>query len=136
MKNIKKIMMGAFALFLIVFVSACSNQQNYDITPAQVQEKIEAKETFLVVAVQSTCSACKAFEPTVEEFRTKDTKYKTYDVVLDKLDDNDARNEFITKYHISGTPTTLFFKDGQLKTMTEGVVAIDKLEELTNQNLK
>lgn len=136
MKRMKKILLSALALFIVITISACSGAGGKDISPSQLNEKISAKETFVLVASQSTCGACKAYEPTVEEFIQKDKDIKLYDVVIDKVSDAQEKNDFLTKYNITGTPTTLFFKDGELKTMVEGVISLDKLESLSNQYVK
>lgn len=136
MKRMKKILMSALALFVVITISACSGASGKDISPSQLNDKIAAKDTFIVVASQSTCGACKAYEPTVDEFMQKDKDTKLYDVVIDKISDDQEKNDFLTKYNITGTPTTLFFKNGELKTMVEGVISLDKLESLANQYTK
>lgn len=133
MKKLSKIL-GVFLLALVIV--ACSGGDAKSITPAQANEKIEAKNSFMLIVESSACSACIAFKPTVEQFEKDNPDFEIYTMTIDKLDDAQAKTDFLHKYSITATPTSLFFKNGELKTVIEGVIDEAKLTDTYNKNVK
>lgn len=126
MKKLTKIL-GVFLLALVLV--ACSGRASNDLDTEQANNKIAQKDSFMLIVESSTCGACIAFKPTVEKFEQDNPNYEIYTITIDKLKDEQARSEFLHKYAVSATPTSLFFKDGELKTSIEGVIDEAKLTD-------
>jgi len=56
-------------------------------------------------------------------------------VEISELSDED-RSAFVSKYSLNATPTTMFFKDGELVEMIAGGMSIEELESMYNRFLK
>ena len=132
-----KKLVSILSLFVLcIGLVACSSSSEVTkATPADVNTKIENKESFIVVVSSDTCSACQAYRPVIKEFINKVDDASLIEVVIDNLEGQE-KNDFIIKYSITGTPTTLFFKDGELKTMVGHVISEPELEEMFNTYLK
>lgn len=127
----KKILIILCALFLV----GCSNPKYTEISVTQFQEKLDAKESFILVIGSDTCSACKSHEPTMQKVM-KDTNLEIFYINLHVLSDEDY-SKIYSSYVVTSTPTTLFFKDGvETSTYDRIVGAVDydevikKLEKL------
>lgn len=127
----KKILIILCALFL----AGCSNPKYTEISVTQFQEKLDAKESFILVIGSDTCSACKSYEPTMQKVM-KDTNLEIFYINLHVLSDEDY-SKIYSSYVVTSTPTTLFFKDGvETSTYDRIVGAVDydevikKLEKL------
>lgn len=127
----KKILIILCALFLV----GCSNPKYTEISVTQFQEKLDAKESFILVIGSDTCSACKSYEPTMQKVM-KDTNLDIFYINLHVLSDEDY-SKIYSSYVVTSTPTTLFFKDGvETSTYDRIVGAVDydevikKLEKL------
>ncbi|MGL4382757.1 MAG: thioredoxin family protein, partial [Bacilli bacterium] len=120
MKRITKIMTLAFVLFSLI---ACSSKPNdKDIT-----KKIDNKDSFILVAASTTCSACKQYEPILKDFSKQYPDIDVQIVHIDKLKDS---KEFQTKYNIEATPTTIYYKDGERKSTKVGLMSKAEIIEL------
>ncbi|HEY9843377.1 MAG: thioredoxin [Candidatus Sericytochromatia bacterium] len=74
------------------------------------------------------CGPCRMIEPMVEEVaREFDGRLK---VVKINTDDHQM---VATNYYVSGMPTLLLFKDGEVADQLAGTVPKRRLEELVNQ---
>ncbi len=127
----KKILIILCSLFLFGF----SNPKYTEISVTQFQEKLDAKESFILVIGSDTCSACKSYEPTMQKVM-KDTNLEIFYINLHVLSDEDY-SKIYSSYVVTSTPTTLFFKDGvETSTYDRIVGAVDydevikKLEKL------
>lgn len=80
----------------------------------QVVEKIENKESFVLLVSQTECSHCLTYKPKLENV-ANDEKLYIYYIDVDLLSD-DERNELKEYFTFSGTPTTIFFINGEEKT--------------------
>ena len=127
----KKILIILCALFLV----GCSNPKYTEISVTQFQEKLDAKESFILVIGSDTCSACKSYEPTMQKVM-KDINLEIFYINFHVLSDEDY-SKIYSSYVVISTPTTLFFKDGvETSTYDRIVGAVDydevikKLEKL------
>lgn len=133
----KKILSILSVFILALTLVGCNSSKDIkEVQPAEIQKKIDNKESFIAIVTQTTCTYCKEYTPIVADFVKKETKVDVVDVVNDKIDDEQARIDFMQKYAITGTPTTLFFKNGELKSMVTEVLTLEKLDELYNQYVK
>lgn len=103
----------------------------------EIIEKIDNKEDFVLIVSQTTCSHCESYKPKVKEVANK-YKLEIYyiDVDLlseDKYNDLNSRLSFKT----SGTPLTIFFKNGgetTVATRIKGDASKEKIEKKLKSN--
>lgn len=125
-------------IMISLFVSGCSKKEettnndnnNNNVTEEssnlkeiyfeELQEKINNKESFILVVAQTTCSHCAEYRPIISSV-LDEYNIVAYEIESDKLTTaqkglmNDIAN-------ISGTPTTIFIEDGIEKTTTNRIV--------------
>lgn len=130
----KKIFKSIAVLVFFITLSGCSSSSdsiNY-IQPTEVFQKIENKESFVLVIGKESCSACQSYKDTVVEFQKEHPDTLVY-VDLEKVKDADGKsaeelsNDLYNKLRYSATPTTYVFKDGEIKTYVEGTQTISDL---------
>lgn len=95
----------------------------------ELQEKVNNKETFILLFSQTDCVHCAAFKPIFKEVLTKHD-LTAYEIQLDTLTD-DEKNQLYTIANVSGTPTTVFIENGAEKstsTRLQGEATADKIE--------
>lgn len=94
-----------------------------EFTDETAREAIASGKPVVVDFWATWCGPCIKLGPVVEELAEK------YDgkVTVGKLniDDND---EVVTEYRVRNIPTVLFFKDGEMKERSVGLVKIEDLE--------
>lgn len=94
-----------------------------EFTDETARETIASGKPVVVDFWATWCGPCIKLGPVVEELAEK------YDgkVIVGKLniDDND---EVATEYRVRNIPTVLFFKDGEMKERSVGLVKIEDLE--------
>lgn len=77
----------------------------------EFQEKIDNKETFMLIMTRTDCTHCEAFLPTFKKV-LYDYDLTGYQIHLDTLSNEEtAYVKGIAS--INGTPTTIFIKDGE-----------------------
>ena len=106
------------AIVAIVYAAITLNKQQkiedsylIELTYKELEEKINNKESFVLIYTQSTCGICHEFKPTLKKTLAKQNFYG-YEIVLDKLDKAE-RAKLNDIANVSGTPTMIFIKDGQ-----------------------
>ena len=121
MKKIKRRVTIIVVICLIILVGAIIADRilgkSYlkEIKYDQVVEKINNKESFVLLLSQTTCAHCMDFKPKLAEVAKK------YKVEIYYLETNllgaDALAKFKVDYFsFDGTPTTIFVIDGEEKT--------------------
>lgn len=131
MENIKKnwylyliiimvIFFGAFLVYKFAFSEKIADSKLINIKVADLETKISNKETFILVISQTGCSHCEQYLPEL------DRTLKEINLEANVLNiTNLTTDEKITlsKYaNFSGTPTTLFFTEGEEKTSLNRIV--------------
>ena len=101
-------------LFLGLIVTGCSSKLDgyTKISYETFKRKIDNQETFPLVIGSSECSACANYEIIMERF-IRDYQVEVFMIDLLELSDK-AYDELKTNVSFTGTPTTVFYKDGQL----------------------
>lgn len=127
----KKILICLIAILLV----GCGNPKYTEIDYNQLKEKLDNKDTFVLLIGSDTCSACASYETTMTKVM-KDTKIEIFYVNLHLLSEEDY-NKVYSKYVVNSTPTTIFIKDGEETTTYNRIVGaadyktvIEKLEKL------
>lgn len=100
----------------------------------EIKEKIENKETFILIISQSTCSHCATYKPKIKTI-TEDYGIKAYYIDIDTEKNKDT---LLKEFKLSGsTPTTLFFNEGKEKSILNRLegdlgsnLVIKKLKEM------
>ena len=105
----KKKILGLFLVMCCLIVTGCARTVTYET----LKEKVDNKESFVVLVVQNGCSHCENFMPVFDEF-ANDNNISYVKLNLTNLTTTD-KQELNSNYPVSGTPTILFFKKGKLQ---------------------
>lgn len=131
MKNIKKnwylyliillvICFGAFLVYKFAFSEKISDTKLIDIKMTDLEAKIENRESFILVISQTGCSHCEQYLPELDR-TLKEINLEAN--VLNITNLNTEEKITLSKYaNFSGTPTTLFFTDGEEKTSLNRII--------------
>ena len=106
-KKLSKVFILLIGIFLI---TGCSDQLK-EVTYSEFQGMVESKKSFIVVVSQDGCSHCIDYAPRIESILSKNN-IEAYDLNITHFSENDYK-KFSEKYNFKGTPTTMFFKDGE-----------------------
>lgn len=86
----------------------------YEINMQQLEEKINNKDTFILVMTQTGCVHCQSYLPTIKKVS------REYGVTFYVLNRAKLSKEEYSRLNdianISGTPSTIFIVDGEEKT--------------------
>jgi len=120
MKKAKKNVIILVIVCLIVLVGAVVadiilgksylNEIKYD----KVMEKVEAKDSFVLLLSQTTCSHCMDFKPKLAKV-AKNYKVNIYYLETNLLSEDESK-KLKEHFNYSGTPTTVFVINGEEKT--------------------
>ena len=123
MKN-KKIIIGIIILIVVVggIFLIFNKKDNHLITlnKNELKEKIDNKDSFILVISQAGCSHCAEYIPILKEI-LNDNDIKAYIVDLKAFSKSD-RQYLNTIANTSGTPTTLFIEKGEEKATYNRIV--------------
>ena len=124
-----------FVIITLCLLVGCGNPKYTEINYEQLKEKLDNKETFVLLLGSDTCSACANYEITMTKVM-KDTKIEIFYVNLHLLSEEDY-NKVYSKFVVNSTPTTIFIKDGEETTTYNRIVGaadyktvIEKLKTL------
>lgn len=89
------------------------NENKYliELKMDELREKINNKETFILLISQTTCSHCAEYKPKFKRVLAE-TKVTAYYIEKDLLSETEEA-ELKSIANISGTPTTVFIVDGE-----------------------
>lgn len=93
-------------------------------TDQTAQEAIQSGQAVVIDFWATWCGPCIKLGPTVEELAEK---YGDK-AVIGKLN-IDENDEVASNFRVRNIPTVLFFKDGELKDRSVGLVSLSVLEE-------
>lgn len=130
MQKKKNIILGVLVIILVVLICTLAiiigikNSKSYqsieEINLTTLRDKINNKDKFVLVVTQTGCSHCTAYLPVLEEIG-EEYKLKFYDINMTNLADEE-KTEFNSLVRISGTPTTIFYTDGEEKSTSTRLV--------------
>lgn len=137
--NIKKKILILVIICLIILIGAfiadrfLAKSYLVEIKYDDVIEKLDNKESFVLLISQTTCNHCNTYKPKLKSVAKKHECFIYYiDVDLldeDKYEDLNKRISFKT----SGTPLTIFFKNGEETTVANRIVGAESKEVVENK---
>lgn len=139
MRKKKNIILGVLICILIILVCVLlfiiGKKSDFksieDIDLATLKTKIDNKEKFVLVVTQTGCSHCTAYLPILEEVG-EEYKLTFYDINMTNLSD-DEKTEFNKLVRISGTPTTIFYTNGEEESTTARLVGEKTKDKIINR---
>lgn len=141
--NVGKKVIILVSICLVVLVGAViadrvlSKSYLKELKYDDVIEKLENKEDFVLLISQTQCSHCISYKPKLEDV-ANEHKVMIYYIDVDLLEEEDY-NELNSRisFASSGTPLTIFFKDGgevTSATRIKGDASKDKVEKKLKSN--
>lgn len=121
-------------IILVILVFSNANASKYglfELKCDEVIEKINNKESFVLVISQTTCTHCISYKPVLESVAKK-YKIKTYYVDVNLFSEEED-NEFKKYVSYSDTPSTLFIKDGEETTRANRIVGEANEEKIVSK---
>lgn len=135
MKNKKNIIYITIAIFSLIIISTILyiNKTNLiELNYSEIIEKIENKDTFVLCISATNCVHCQDYKPKLEKI-SKDYNITIYYINKDTIEDEKYR-EFKSKLSFDGgTPTTIFFINGEEKTTANRIEGNVKTEKIINK---
>jgi len=108
---LKKILLVATLLLCVVGLTGCNKYRTYtELSFKELQNKIDNKDSFVLVIGSNSCSACAIYKKTMEQV-IKDKQVEIFYLDNDKLTEDES-SKIYSKYVITGTPTTIFIENG------------------------
>lgn len=128
----KKILLVITLLFCVVGLTGCNKYKTYtELSFDELQNKIDNKDSFVLVIGSNTCSACAMYKKTMEEV-IKDKQVEIFYLDNDKLT-VDESSKIYSKYIITGTPTTIFIKEGSETSTYDRINGAGSYTDIVNK---
>lgn len=125
---------------IIVFFALSPKKSNLITSSGQeILNKLENKETFILVFTQEGCSHCEEYKPILNRVLTENDIY-AYELDIKKMkqEETEEINSEIAKLFGTnaigfGTPTTVFISDGEEKTTINRLVGSSNYSTLKDR---
>ncbi len=129
------ILVSILSIIGLIYASKTLNEKNEDeekrliqLTFNELQEKVNNKETFILLLSQSDCSHCAQYKPILKKVLAKHDIY-AYELEIDKISKEDnAKLKDIA--NTSGTPTTIFIENGSEANTSSRLVGTKTSSEI------
>lgn len=133
--NLKKkiIILCTIGVLLIIgalFANKFIGQKYFkSLTYDEVINKLENKETFVLCVSQTTCNHCQSYKPKLSKVANK-YKLNVYYIDIDLLT-KEEQKDFGKYINLSsGTPSTVFIKEGEERTVANRIIGDQSTEEI------
>lgn len=136
MKNkkilIPLIILAVILLVGIIYLFTMKNTNFVKLNYNEILNKVENKDDFVLCVSAKDCIHCQEYKPKLEKISNK------YDIMIYYVDIDEFTEEeyqtFKTKFSFDGgTPTTIFFKNGEEKTTANRIEGNTKTEKIINK---
>lgn len=107
------------------------NKHLVEITYKELEEKVNNKETFILVLTQTNCSHCHEYKPVLKKVLHENNIY-AYEVSTDKLT-KEENSKLKDIANTSGTPTTVFIENGEEKSTYSRIVGTQTESKIVNK---
>lgn len=114
---------------ILYFVLKPKKSNIITITGQELLEKLDNKETFIMLISQDGCSHCEEFKPILNRVLKENNK-NAYEISWKEIRNNEELNH---AFNINGTPTTIFINDGIEKTTINRLVGSTTYSDLKNK---
>ena len=101
------------------------------ITFVELQEKVDNKETFILVYTQESCSHCQQYKPVLKEVLLEHD-LKAYEIDISKVSSKD-KSKLKDIANADSTPTTIFIANGQEHSTTSRIVGAVKKDSIISR---
>ena len=135
----RAIILGSICLVILVgaFIADRILSKSYfkELKYDEVIDKIENKDSFVLLISQTTCTHCISYKPKLEEVANKHKIYIYY--IESNLLNDEERDKFTSYINFSTTPVTVFIKNGEETTVANrinGDASKDKIEKKLKSN--
>lgn len=102
-----------------------------EITFSELKEKINNKESFILLISQESCSHCAEYKPVLKKVLTKHDLY-AYELQINKLSTKESA-ELKDIANTSGTPTTIFIENGTETNTSTRLVGTKQSSEIESR---
>lgn len=129
MKKLIIVLMSVCAIFLLT--TGCENNKLNGYSKLSYNEfniKKDNNDTFPLVIGSSTCSACATYEVVMKQF-IESYQVEVFYIDLSELSENEY-SKLKTEISFTGTPTTVFYKDGNLTSYYNRLDGAEDIEEI------
>lgn len=123
----KKILLG---IVLCLLLAGC-NRTYHEIDYKTYKQMIEEKQSFILFIGSSECSHCRDYKVTLNKV-IKKYNVEVFYLDLAKLTEKED-NEFNSKISFSGTPTTIFIKNGKEESHYNRIVGAVDYDEIVKK---
>ena len=86
-----------------------------ELTYSELMEKIDNKESFILIFTQTDCSHCHEYKPVLKKILAENDIIG-YELNLKTLSDEEKAKVKADVANVEGTPTTVFIENGQEKS--------------------
>ncbi len=114
---------------IIYFLAKPEENHIIKLTGSELKEKMDNKETFILLISQENCIHCKEYKPVLERV-LKEYNKTAYEIIWQDIRNVEELNKI---FNISGTPTTVFINDGVEKTTINRLVGPFNYNELVEK---
>lgn len=123
----KKVLVSLLVVLLVLTGCAQDTKGINYLTPDELMTKIDNDDTFFLVVGVSTCAGCLAYKPVLEELvknKGAELYYIQTDTEAAKSKENEEKVIKVFEQYLDNkvtqTPTTIFFRDGEMDRMEVG----------------
>lgn len=117
---------NVFSKYEAVNKSSEKHTTTIELTYNEFENKIKNKDSFVLLMWQTGCGHCTSFEPTLNKV-ISNYNLEIYSINLKNLSDEE-NSKIENKTYVTGTPTTVVFKDGV--TQTKKLIGNKDIEEV------
>jgi len=105
-----------------------------ELTGAELQTKVDNKESFSVYVYSDTCSACKQFSPVLEAYLTKNKK-EIYKIAVTEQEENTKVHEALGE-KFQATPSLFSLENGSIVDYSVGAIPQEEIDNYATKNEK